>query len=84
MQRFDLRHLKNNFYDKMIHTIDTQVKNEEVAKELQDDQLAWVHLDANNKQSKKWLEREVDYLDHLIIDALFAEMCFEFFIRDHL
>ena len=31
MQRFDLRHLKNNFYDKMIHTIDTQVKNDEIA-----------------------------------------------------
>lgn len=31
MQRFDLRHLKNNFYDKMINTIDTQVKNDEIA-----------------------------------------------------
>ena len=31
MQRFDLRHLKDNFYDKMIQIMDTEVKNEEVA-----------------------------------------------------
>jgi len=31
MQRFDLRHLKDNFYDKMIQLMDTEVKNEEVA-----------------------------------------------------
>ena len=31
MQRFDLRHLKDNFYDRMVHILDTEVKNEEVA-----------------------------------------------------
>ena len=31
MQRFDLRHLKDNFYDKMIDTLATEVKPEEVA-----------------------------------------------------
>ena len=31
MQRFDLRHLKDNFYDKMVQIMDTEVKNEEVA-----------------------------------------------------
>jgi len=31
MQRFDLRHLKDNFYDKMIQIMDSEVKNEEVA-----------------------------------------------------
>lgn len=31
MQRFDLRHLKDNFYDKMIQLMDTEVQNEEVA-----------------------------------------------------
>lgn len=50
-----------------------RLKIEEVAKELKDEGLSWVHLDGNNDQSKKWLEREVSYLDHLIIDALFAE-----------
>lgn len=50
-----------------------RLRNEEVAQELKNEGLAWVHLDGNSKQSKKWLEREVSYLDHLIIDALFAE-----------
>ncbi len=50
-----------------------QLKNDEVANELKNKGLAWVHLDGNNYQSKKWLQREVSYLDHLIIDALFAE-----------
>lgn len=31
MQRFDLRHLKDNFYDKMVQLMDTEVKNDEVA-----------------------------------------------------
>ncbi len=50
-----------------------QLKNLEVAQELKNDGLAWVHLDGNSKNTKKWLEREVAYLDHLIIDALLAE-----------
>ena len=31
MQRFDLRHLKDDFYDKMIQRLDEEVKVEEVA-----------------------------------------------------
>lgn len=31
MQRFDLRHLKDNFYDKMVQILDTDVAGEEVA-----------------------------------------------------
>lgn len=49
------------------------LKVDEVAKELKNEGLSWVHLDGTNANSKKWLEREVSYLDHLIIDALFAE-----------
>ncbi len=30
MQRFDLRHLKDSFYDKMIQTIESDLKPEEV------------------------------------------------------
>lgn len=48
-------------------------KVEEVAAELKNEGLAWVHLDANSKTTKTWLEKEVSYLDHLIIDALTAE-----------
>lgn len=43
------------------------------AAEVKNEGLAWVHLDANNESTKKWLEREVSYLDHLIVDALIAE-----------
>lgn len=50
-----------------------KLSNEKVAEELRNEGLAWVHLDANQKSTKKWLEREVSYLDHLIIDALVAE-----------
>jgi len=51
----------------------SKLRNEEVAQELRNDGLAWVHLDANSKMTKSWLEKEVSYLDHLIIDALTAE-----------
>lgn len=50
-----------------------KLRNAEVAQELKNDGLAWIHLDGNSALSKKWLKREVSYLDHLIIDALFAE-----------
>ncbi len=50
-----------------------KLRNEEVAKEVKSEGLAWVHLDGANKNSKTWLEKEVSYLDHLIIDALLAE-----------
>ena len=43
------------------------------AAEVKNEGLAWVHLDANNESTKKWVEREVSYLDHLIVDALIAE-----------
>lgn len=40
---------------------------------LKDDQLAWAHLDAGNPATKGWLEREIAYLDELVIRALLAE-----------
>ena len=45
----------------------------EISKELKDKNLAWVHLDANNPQTKKWLEKEISYLDPYIVEALVAE-----------
>lgn len=51
----------------------TQLSSDQVAGELKNDGLCWVHLDVNNSQTKKWLEQKVSYLDHLIIDALTAE-----------
>jgi zinc transporter len=51
----------------------TKLNNEQVALELKNENLAWVHLDGNYNTTKQWLKREVDYLDHIIIDALIAE-----------
>lgn len=50
-----------------------RLDNQNIAGEIENEGLAWVHLDANHKATKTWLEKEVNYLDHLIIDALTAE-----------
>lgn len=42
------------------------------AKEIENDGLAWAHIDSENNNSAKWLQKEVGYLDHLVIDALLA------------
>jgi zinc transporter len=51
----------------------SKIIHSEVAKELKDEGLAWVHLDLNNRNIKHWLETQLPYLDHLIIDALVAD-----------
>jgi len=48
------------------------IASEKIAKELHDKNLAWVHLDANNAVTRKWLEKEIGYLDEFVLDALFA------------
>jgi zinc transporter len=50
-----------------------KLNNKQTAEELKSDALAWVHLDANDTVTKAWLQKEVSYLDHLIIDALLEE-----------
>ena len=35
--------------------------------------LAWVHMDANHADTKSWLEKEAQYLDPFIIEALLAD-----------
>jgi zinc transporter len=44
-----------------------------VAGELKSEGLSWVHLDANDELAKRWLIQKVNYLDHLIIEALIAQ-----------
>ena len=44
-----------------------------ISNTIQSDDLVWVHLDANHPETRKWLEQEVSYLDHIIIDALLAD-----------
>ncbi len=45
----------------------------EVAEEIRNAGLAWVHLDATHDGTRDWLKREIDCIDQIIIDALLAE-----------
>ncbi len=47
--------------------------NSEVSQRIKDDTLAWVHLDVSHPDTKKWLEKEVSYLDPFVVDALMAD-----------
>lgn len=49
------------------------LEGEAIAKAIQDDALAWVHLDVNHVDTHDWLMCEVTCLDELIIDALVVE-----------
>jgi zinc transporter len=50
-----------------------KIDESRVAGELKNEGLSWVHLDANSESTKKWLLQKVNYIDHLIIEALIAE-----------
>ena len=45
----------------------------DISKTVKSKELAWVHLDAGNPESRKWLEKEITYLDQIILNALLAE-----------
>jgi len=45
----------------------------QISKHIKSKNLAWVHLDANNPETKLWLEKEISYLDPYVIEALLAE-----------
>lgn len=49
------------------------LEDNQIATELENSNLSWVHLDGNATSTKYWLEANVSYLDHLIIDALLAQ-----------
>lgn len=46
------------------------LSGDDISKTIKADQLAWVHLDAGHPDTKIWLEKEITYLDPLIIEAL--------------
>ncbi len=49
------------------------LQGEAISKTIKEDKtLAWVHLDATNPASRQWLETEITYLDHIIVNALLA------------
>lgn len=45
----------------------------EIATEILNAGLAWVHLDATHENAREWLTREITCIDQIIIDALLAE-----------
>lgn len=46
---------------------------ESIGKEIKSQNLAWVHLNANDIKTEEWLTSECKYLDSIIIDGLLAE-----------
>jgi zinc transporter len=50
-----------------------KIDNNNVSEELKNEGLAWVHLDCNDENTKLWMQKEVSYLDHLILDALLED-----------
>ncbi len=45
----------------------------QASEKIKQDQLAWVHLDANHVDTKPWLEGELSYLDPFVVSALLAD-----------
>lgn len=45
----------------------------EIAHALESKKLAWVHLDRTKPKARKWVEKNLSFLDPLIVDALFDE-----------
>lgn len=43
------------------------------SQKIEQDQLAWVHLDAHDETTKVWLDQELSYLDPFVVSALLAE-----------
>ena len=55
------------------NSLGEKLSDSEISKEIKSKNLAWVHLDANNKETVDWLTKECEYLDSIIINALLAE-----------
>lgn len=49
------------------------LSGDNIAEVVESEQLAWVHLDANEDSSKVWLKDELKFLDSIIVDALVAD-----------
>lgn len=51
----------------------TPIIGDDISALIKAEDLAWVHFDATHEGTRAWLEREIDYLDPIIIDALLAD-----------
>lgn len=50
-----------------------KLSQDQIVTKLKADELAWVHLNASHKDARKWLKKNVGYLDNIILDALLAD-----------
>lgn len=51
----------------------TPLEGTAVSEKIKADDLAWVHMNAGHPATRSWLQREVSYLDAIIVDALLAD-----------
>lgn len=49
------------------------LSGDEISRQIKSEQLAWIHMDTNFPESRKWLEENISYLDPFITEALLAE-----------
>lgn len=49
------------------------IEHSQISESIADDELAWIHLDANQPETRDWIAREASYLDSIVIDALLAD-----------
>jgi zinc transporter len=50
-----------------------RITDENISEEIKNVGLAWVHINDEEYEARQWIEREVSYLDSIILDALLAE-----------
>ncbi len=50
-----------------------RVDEENIAEEIRNVGLAWVHINDSDFEAREWIEKEISYLDRIILDALLAE-----------
>ncbi|MCH2546591.1 MAG: zinc transporter ZntB [Alphaproteobacteria bacterium] len=51
----------------------TALDKKDVSKYLEADSLAWVHMRSDHSDTRPWLEKELEYLDDIVLDALLAD-----------
>lgn len=51
----------------------SELDEKQIAAALESKKLAWVHLDRENPATRKWVEKNLNFLDSLVIDALFDD-----------
>ncbi|PZP55237.1 MAG: zinc transporter ZntB [Micavibrio aeruginosavorus] len=55
------------------HGSGIRISNENIAEEIRNVGLAWVHINDSDFEARAWIEKEIYYLDRIILDALLAE-----------